>query len=156
MDALETGRRIQILRKQRNWTQKDLAQRLNVTDKSVSKWERGLNFPDIAMLEPLATALDTTVVELLGIENAPEVEKLEAVTNLAVEETARMRKETKERALVILFTGIIWLVSQFVLGQILHRNGIYDTMPRMLTFGMSGFAGNQIGNALWIWWKYRK
>ena len=156
MDALETGRRIQTLRKQRNWTQKDLAQRLNVTDKSVSKWERGLNFPDMAMLEPLATALDTTVVELLGIENAPEVEKLEAVTNLAVEETTRMRKETKERALVILFTGIIWLVSQFVLGQILHSNGIHDTLPRMLTFGMSGFAGNQIGNALWIWWKYRK
>ena len=156
MDALETGRRIQTLRKQRNWTQKDLAQRLNVTDKSVSKWERGLNFPDMVMLEPLATALDTTVVELLGIENAPEVEKLEAVTNLAVEETARMRKETKERALVILFTGIIWLGSQFVLGQILYSNGIHDTLPRMLTFGMSGFAGNQIGNALWIWWKYRK
>ena len=156
MDALETGKRIQNLRKQQGWTQKDLAGRLCVTDKSVSKWERGLNFPDMALLEPLAKTLDTTVVELLGIENAPEQEKLEAVTAVAVEETTRMRKETKDRALVILFTGIIWLVSQFLLGEIFHRHGIYDTMSRVLTFGMSGFAGNQIGNALWIWWKYRK
>ena len=76
MDAMETGKRIQSLRKQKEWTQKDLADKLHVSDKAVSKWERGLNYPDMAILEPLAKTLDTTVVELLGIENAPEAEKV--------------------------------------------------------------------------------
>ena len=108
MDALETGKRIQQLRKAHGWTQKELAERICVTDKSVSKWERGLNYPDMAMLEPLAKVLDTTVVELLGIENAPEEEKLEAVTAVAVEETERLRIEIRDRALTILINGIVW------------------------------------------------
>ena len=156
MDAIETGKRIQQMRKDRGWTQKELAERLCITDKSVSKWERGLNFPDMAMMEPLAKALDTTVVELLGIENAPEEEKLEAVTAVAVEETNRMRKEICNRSLVILISGIIWLVSQFVLSITLKDLGIYGGITHMLTIGMTGFSGNLIGNAIWIWWKHRK
>lgn len=57
MDALETGKRIQNLRKQHCWTQKALAEQLCVSDKAVSKWERGLNFPDMTILEPLAKVL---------------------------------------------------------------------------------------------------
>ena len=67
MNAQETGLRIQQLRKDHGWTQKELAQQLSVTDKSVSKWERGLNYPDMAMLEPLAQVLGTTVVECLAL-----------------------------------------------------------------------------------------
>ena len=156
MDALETGKRIQELRKAHGWTQKELAERLHGTDNSVSKWERGLNYPDMAMLEPLANTLDTTVVELLGIENVPEEEKVEAVTAVAVEETEQLRKEIRDRALNILINGVVWMVTQFVLGAILLQYGIDDILPRILTFGMSGFSGMLIGNALWIWWKYRK
>ena len=156
MDALETGRRIQELRKAHGWTQKELAERLCITDKSVSKWELGRNYPDMAMLEPLANTLDTTVVQLLGIENVPEEEKVEAVTAVAVEETEQLRKEIRDRALTILINGVVWTVTQFVLGAMLLQYGIDDILPRILTFGMSGFSGMLIGNALWIWWKYRK
>ena len=45
---------IMSLRHEKNWTQKDLADKLNVTDKAISKWERGLGFPDINQIEPLA------------------------------------------------------------------------------------------------------
>lgn len=156
MHAIETGKRIQFLRKQKGWTQKELAERVNVSDKAVSKWERGLNYPDMAILEPLAKALDTTVVELLGIEDIPEKAKVEAVTAVAAEETARMRKEIRDRALMILINGLIWLATQFALGAILYKHGIHDNLTRILTFGMSGFSGTLIGNALWIWWKHRK
>ncbi len=156
MDALETGKRIQELRKAHGWTQKELAERLCVTDKSVSKWELGRNYPDMAMLEPLAKTLDTTVVELLGIENAPEEEKLGAVTAVAVEETERLRKEVRNRALIILMNGMIWVASQFALSYILHLQGIDGGWPHILTIGMSGFSGALCGNAIWIWWKYRK
>ena len=45
MDATYTGNRILELRKERGLSQKELAEKMNVTDKAVSKWERGLNFP---------------------------------------------------------------------------------------------------------------
>ena len=156
MDTFETGKRIQALRKDHGWTQKELAERLCVSDKAVSKWERGLNYPDMALLEPLAKVLDTTVIELLGIEHVPEAEKVEAVTAVAAEETERLRQEICSRALICLFAGMIWLGTQFALGYILLSNGIDDIGSRVLSFGMSGFAGTLIGNALWIWWKHRK
>ena len=52
-------------RKNLGLTQRDLAARLHVTDKAVSKWERGLSVPDISLLVPLAEQLNVTVAELL-------------------------------------------------------------------------------------------
>lgn len=65
MDAKELGKFITALRKENNITQMELAKRLHVTDKAVSRWERGLGFPDINTLEPLADALGISLVELL-------------------------------------------------------------------------------------------
>ena len=77
MDAVKTGALIAETRKERDLTQKDLAQSLHVSVQAVSKWERGLNFPDIALLEPLAELLRLTVSELLsGARNAPAGEDL--------------------------------------------------------------------------------
>lgn len=77
MDAAKTGTLIAQARKEKNLTQKDLAQNLHVSIQAVSKWERGLNFPDIALLEPLAEQLGLTVSELLaGERNAPAGEDL--------------------------------------------------------------------------------
>ena len=59
------GAFIQGLRKERSLTQAQLAQRLYVSDKAVSKWERGLSLPDVSLLMPLAEALQVTVIELL-------------------------------------------------------------------------------------------
>lgn len=46
-------------------SQKELAQHLNITDKAVSKWERGLSFPDITILIPLSEALEVSLYDLL-------------------------------------------------------------------------------------------
>lgn len=64
MNNQATGALIRDLRKEKKLTRKELAERLYVTDRAVSKWERGLCAPDIALLEPLAQALDTTVWNL--------------------------------------------------------------------------------------------
>ena len=58
MDNQKLGIFITELRKEKGLTQAQLAQKLNVTDKAVSKWERGVGFPDIKLLEPLADVLD--------------------------------------------------------------------------------------------------
>ena len=64
---------------------KSFAEKLSVTDKAVSKWERGLNYPDMALLEPIARTLDTTVVYLLGIEDMSAEGKVEAVAAVAAD-----------------------------------------------------------------------
>ncbi len=53
-------------------TQKELAEKLNISDRTVSKWERGAGFPDISLVEPLADALGLSVLELLHGEESPE------------------------------------------------------------------------------------
>lgn len=63
-------------RKEQNMTQKELAAALHVSDRAVSKWERGAGFPDISLLEPLADALGLGVLDLLRGERGtvPEPE----------------------------------------------------------------------------------
>lgn len=70
MDAERMGRFIAAARKERGMTQAQLAAKLFVSDKTVSKWERGLGFPDIRSLEPLAAALGVTLVELMRGERS--------------------------------------------------------------------------------------
>lgn len=65
MDPQKTGRFICDNRKKLGLSQKDLAKKLCVTDKAVSKWERGLSFPDISLLIPLSEALNVTLYDLL-------------------------------------------------------------------------------------------
>ena len=66
MDKYVTGAVIRRLREARKMTQEDLAQKLFVTGKAVSKWETGKGFPDVSLLEPLAEALGVSVIELLS------------------------------------------------------------------------------------------
>ena len=53
MNKEQPGTFIAERRKEKNMTQKDLVARLHITDKAVSKWERGLSYPDVTLLEPL-------------------------------------------------------------------------------------------------------
>lgn len=66
------GQFLNQLRREKGWTQKDLAERLYVSDKAVSKWERGLSLPDVALLLPLAGALGVSVTELLEGRRMPQ------------------------------------------------------------------------------------
>ncbi|WP_162001101.1 helix-turn-helix domain-containing protein, partial [Akkermansia muciniphila] len=98
VDSEKMAAFIAARRKARGLTQKALAGELGVTDKAVSKWERGLSCPDITLLAKLAELLGATTSELLdgalagGEAHAPEVERLVEST-LAYADTA-----TKEKA----------------------------------------------------------
>lgn len=72
MDKYITGAIIKKLREDKKMTQEELANKLFVSSKAISKWERGQGFPDISLIEALARALDISVIELLsgaGIKN---------------------------------------------------------------------------------------
>jgi desulfoferrodoxin (superoxide reductase-like protein)/DNA-binding XRE family transcriptional regulator len=69
MDRYVTGAVIRRLRENKKMTQEELAEKVFVSSKAVSKWETGQGFPDVSLIEPLAKALDISVIELLSGED---------------------------------------------------------------------------------------
>ena len=66
MNQYVTGAMIRRLREERRLTQQQLAEKLNVSDKAVSKWETGRGYPDISLIESLSAALGVSVIELFS------------------------------------------------------------------------------------------
>lgn len=69
MEKKTFGNLVTQLRKAKGMTQADLAEKMGITDKAVSKWERDLSYPDIASIPHLAEILGVTVDELLTVQN---------------------------------------------------------------------------------------
>lgn len=69
MDQIKFALKIKEARKEKGWTQKELAERLQITDKAVSKWERALSMPDIELLGPISKELDIPLTKLLDVED---------------------------------------------------------------------------------------
>lgn len=78
LDKSTFGKFLAQLRRERGWTQKDLAEELYISDKAVSKWERGLSLPDVSLLLPLAEKLGVTVTELLEGSRTPQEKRFTA------------------------------------------------------------------------------
>lgn len=78
IDKEAFGTFLSQLRKEKGMTQKDLAQQLFVSDKAVSKWERGLSLPDVTLLQPLTDLLGVTISELLRGQRIPQEESITA------------------------------------------------------------------------------
>lgn len=123
MDAKATGGLIARRRKEQNWSQGDLAERLHVTDKAVSKWETGRGLPSVDLLEPLAEALGLTVSELLsGRELTPEElpRAAEAQVMESMERERRMRRRGFFATAALALIGIAaigvgtWLAAHYL------------------------------------------
>lgn len=120
MDAKKFGAFIAEMRKEKNMTQADLAEKLQVTDKAVSRWERGLGFPDIGTLEPLAAALGVSILELMRSERAGEEppsgenasQAISAALALARREKAR-REELRNGLLALIVAGLLAVTLLF-------------------------------------------
>lgn len=98
LNPQKTGSLIATIRKQQNRTQQDLANELGVSSAAVSKWERGIGFPDVSLVEPLATSLGIMIAELFkgerindSVDN--EYESLLAdVVKVSVDEITKKKK----------------------------------------------------------------
>lgn len=108
MDKEKTGKLIARVRKNRNMTQQDLAEQLHVTSKAVSKWERGLSFPGVDILEALAGALDISVMDIL----AGEIIEVNVLTEKSAEvslQVMRQGKKNVKRTILVCITAAILL-----------------------------------------------
>lgn len=74
MNQEKIGKLISIVRKEKNLTQEQLAEKLNVSKNAVSKWERGLNLPDVSIMKDLCKELDITLNELFNGEKIKDEE----------------------------------------------------------------------------------
>lgn len=90
-------------------TQMDLAKKLQVTDKAVSKWERGLGFPDINTIEPLADALGVSVLEVMRSERIAETAITSDTATAALTDTFELVKLQRkaERKAILKITGCV-------------------------------------------------
>lgn len=75
MDKYVTGAVIRKLRENKKMTQEELAEKVFVSSKAVSKWETGQGFPDVSLIEPLAKALGISVIELLSGEDIKNINR---------------------------------------------------------------------------------
>ena len=78
------GEMISSLRKERNMTQNDLAEKMNVTDKAVSKWERNLSCPDVNSIPKLAEILGVSVEELINAQTKQDNGQIDNIINIAL------------------------------------------------------------------------
>lgn len=110
MDLNKIGKFISEERKKKNYTQKQLADILNVSDRTISKWECGKGFPEISLLQPLCEELGISVNELLSgerLDNEKYMKKAEQNMIHLVEE----KKENGTKLILILLMGIISIIS---------------------------------------------
>ena len=109
MDAKKFGTFIATLRKENNMTQVELAQKLQVTDKAVSKWERGLGFPDINTIEPLADALGVSVLEIMRSERIAETEITQDTASAALIDTfefVKLQRKAERKSIFKIAGGV--------------------------------------------------
>ncbi|MBQ2794511.1 MAG: helix-turn-helix transcriptional regulator [Oscillospiraceae bacterium] len=132
LDKERFGEFVSKLRKEQGMTQKELAERLFVSDKAVSKWERGQSLPDITMLNPLAEALGVTSAELLNCGRLEESEKIDAsqvdeLVEKAIslsDEKERLRKLTNTKGIFIYLICVVIGVIGAVLCNFVYLKSI--------------------------------
>ena len=115
MDAEKFGGFVQLRRKELGLSQAALAEKLHVTAKAVSRWERGVGFPDIKLLEPLADALEITIVELMHSQKIQEPlpkEEAAAIVTQTVTTLQEQERLSWKRKAILFFGTIVILAAQ--------------------------------------------
>ncbi len=134
MGCSKTGTFIAALRKQCGWTQSELAERIGVTDKAVSRWETGKGYPDISLLKPLSEALGISTGELLAGE-AIEQDSLRDKTDELLIKTLAASKKRARRILAIcfyVFGGLTFIWAFAFLGYDTSWVSVYATFGLLL------------------------
>lgn len=146
MDNKQFGNFIKEMRKKNNLTQRQLAEKLHLTDKAVSKWERGLSYPDISVLEPLAEVLGVSVQALItgkaNDSNSDEFNREDAIKKMmdyieADKEARRKAREENKRRIGLLLLSlcfvlfILHLVSYFLSTHFSYQY-VFDWIPYVI------------------------
>jgi len=114
MNQDKIGKFILELRKNKNMTQAELAEKLGVTDRAISKWENGRGLPDLSLMKPLCDELGITINELLGGEKlANQDYKKKSEENIlnTIDYTDKKIKKSKKIFGIILISIILIIIT---------------------------------------------
>ena len=140
MEQAKVGKFIAECRKNKNMTQAELAEKLNITDRAISKWETGKGMPDSSILLELCNELDISVNELLS----GEVIKMETYNQKAEENLLEMKKQIEKMrktfSIISYIFGIITIlmfIGNMSLNYIYRDswdNSLYGTLGLIISF----------------------
>ena len=112
MNNKKTGEFISNLRKELGYSQRDLAEKINITDKAVSKWETGRSAPDVSMLLPLSEVLGVSVTEILKGERICQ-EEIHTASNEVIVMTLKKSKVKIMVAIILVVIILIGLICSY-------------------------------------------
>ncbi len=140
MDNNKIGKYIASLRKQKNLTQHQLGDKLFVTDKAVSKWERGLSLPDITILGKLADELDTDIYSILQVEKKNNID----IDKILQEERIKMKKQLSKKIMIfilpIIFIGAATLYKLIPFGYNVEHIRYTHNEDKLINLGIPKFS----------------
>lgn len=132
MDLIKIGRFIADCRKKKNITQEQLAEKLYITDKAVSKWERGLSLPDADKMLDLCNILDINVNELLNGEKIDmqnyEKKMEELLVELAKQEELKNKRLITDMWVLTITTFIFYIALILISCSLLEEGPILGTI----------------------------
>lgn len=140
MDNNKIGQYIASLRKEKKLTQQQLGDKLFVTDKAVSKWERGLSLPDITILEKLADELDTDIYSILQVEKKNNID----IDKILNEESIKIKKQVNKKIMIfvlpIIFVSCIGLFKLMPFGYNIEHTRYTHTENKIINLGVPKFS----------------
>lgn len=122
MNQIEIGKFISMIRKEKKLTQKQLAEKLGITDRAISKWENGKSMPDLSLLKPLCDVLDITINELLNGKYISEKEKKDNLEENIVDAINYSKKKQNINGFIfylfiLLFGVLMIIISMSIFGS---------------------------------------
>jgi len=115
MDQVKIGKFISEARRKKNITQKEIAEKLGVTDKTVSRWENGHYLPDISLWKELCEILDISVLDLMnGEKKERNKEELEESIFNTIKTTNKKVNNMKKKTIIIIFVSILIIIGTII------------------------------------------
>ena len=162
MDLIKIGKYIAFKRKEQGLTQKQLAEKLNMSDKSVSKWERGICLPDVSVYLELCKILDISINEFLAGEDIPK----ETIEQKAEENIIQITKDNKNkqkylkkiiRLLIVMLVVFIFITSIFIYQKLTQpQNYIEPYLEKSTEMQTANMLSSHPGNILLFHYNSKK
>lgn len=128
MNQEKIGKFIANQRKEKGLTQEQLAERIGVTNKSISRWENGKTMPDISLFEPLCRELDISINELLKGKKLENKKDLEVLSAEALTEYSKyLKRHQVQKNILLLIVMLLSLITGFLMLVLLFNETFFKT-----------------------------
>lgn len=127
MNQEKIGKFIAKNRKDKGLTQEALAEKLGISTNAVSKWERGLSFPDVSLFKKLCSELDISIEELINGEKSKSTESKDKAIIASLEEKTKIEKKSKKKIIILSIFILLIIAFSVIYSSTLKINLINES-----------------------------